>query len=464
MSKHYASKVIAIALAEVGYHEKASNSQLDSKTANSGSANWNKYAAYIDSNAPDFYNGRKNGYDWCDIFNDYCHIKASDVETARKAIYQPLKSTGAGCSFSASFYRSNGAWISRGAGTPKPGDQIFFGKVGSEYHTGIVVAVDSKNVYTVEGNSSEQVAKRTYALTDTKIAGYGRPKYDAESNSTASTSTYTKGPDNSQTVYNFLTQVMKLNVAGACGVLANIYCESMFNPTALGDGGTSYGICQWHNTRYTNLKNWCSQNGKDYKTLDGQLWYLKYELEKSYTSVLNYIKGVANTSAGAYNAGYYWCKHFEVPADTENTSVKRGNLAKNTYYPKHSGASSSVNTSKPANTNTATKITDTVYTVKSGDTLSAIAVKYGTTYQKLAAYNGISNPNKISVGQKIKIPGKTTSTATVTTTYKVVKGDTLWTIAQKKLGNGSRYKEIKSLNGLKSDTIYAGQTLKIPAK
>lgn len=47
---------------------------------------------------------------------------------------------------------------------------------------------------------------------------------------------------------------------------------------------------------------------------------------------------------------------------------------------------------------------DTVYTVKAGDTLSGIASKYGTTYQKLAAYNGISNPNLIHVGQKIKIP------------------------------------------------------------
>jgi LysM repeat protein len=45
--------------------------------------------------------------------------------------------------------------------------------------------------------------------------------------------------------------------------------------------------------------------------------------------------------------------------------------------------------------------------------------------------------------------------------YVVVKGDSLWAIAQKKLGNGARYKEIKSLNGLTSDTIHAGQKLKI---
>jgi LysM repeat protein len=47
-------------------------------------------------------------------------------------------------------------------------------------------------------------------------------------------------------------------------------------------------------------------------------------------------------------------------------------------------------------------------------------------------------------------------------TYTVKKGDSLWTIAARQLGNGSRYKEIKTLNGLKSDMIYAGQVLKLP--
>ena len=46
----------------------------------------------------------------------------------------------------------------------------------------------------------------------------------------------------------------------------------------------------------------------------------------------------------------------------------------------------------------------------------------------------------------------------------MVRGDTLWGIAQKYLGNGNRYKEIMELNGLKSSTIYAGQVFKIPAK
>ena len=45
----------------------------------------------------------------------------------------------------------------------------------------------------------------------------------------------------------------------------------------------------------------------------------------------------------------------------------------------------------------------TYYTIKSGDTLSGIAAKYGTTYQKLAQMNGIANPNKIYAGQKIRV-------------------------------------------------------------
>lgn len=54
-----------------------------------------------------------------------------------------------------------------------------------------------------------------------------------------------------------------------------------------------------------------------------------------------------------------------------------------------------------------------VYTVQKGDTLSEIAARYGTTYQKLAEYNGIANPNVIRVGQKIRIPGSGSGTSEI---------------------------------------------------
>lgn len=86
-----------------------------------------------------------------------------------------------------------------------------------------------------------------------------------------------------------------------------------------------------------------------------------------------------------------------------------------------SNVSTPATTPKPTpSAPTQSSSSETVYTVKRGDTLSGIAKKYGTTYQKLAAYNGISNPNIIRVGQKIKIPGAATPAKSVDTLAKEV--------------------------------------------
>lgn len=169
------NKVIEIALAEVGYKGKKSNSQLDSKTANT-SGKYNKYARDLD-NISGFYNGKKNGYDWCDIFVDWCFVQAFGVEKALELLCQPKKSTGAGCSFSMNFYKSKGRLFN----SPQVGDQIFFGKAGDIYHTGLVYKIENGRVYTVEGNTNNsEVAKHTYPLNLPEIVGYGRPKFDVD--------------------------------------------------------------------------------------------------------------------------------------------------------------------------------------------------------------------------------------------------------------------------------------------
>ena len=95
---------------------------------------------------------------------------------------------------------------------------------------------------------------------------------------------------------------------------------------------------------------------------------------------------------------------------------------------------------------------DIVYTVKSGDTLAKIANKYDTTYQTLASYNGISNPNVIHVGQKIKIPGAEV--------YVVKAGDTLSKIAAK---YNTTYQKLAEYNGIANpNLISVGQHIKIP--
>ena len=80
--------VVKTAEAEVGYCEKASNAQLNDKTANPGTNNYTKYAAYFDAQRGtyNFYNGRKNGPagEWCDMFVDWCMCQAFGMDTARK--------------------------------------------------------------------------------------------------------------------------------------------------------------------------------------------------------------------------------------------------------------------------------------------------------------------------------------------------------------------------------------------
>lgn len=176
-------RVIATAKSQVGYLEKASNSQLDSNTANAGRNNWTKYARDLDRLG--VYNFPKNGYAWCDMFVDWCFVTTFGVELAWKMTNQPMGGCGAGCTYSAQYYRNMGRFHKS---NPQPGDQIFFSEDGgaTSYHTGLVVAVDSKRVYTIEGNTSSDpgvvenggsVNEKSYSLSYAKIGGYGTPDY-----------------------------------------------------------------------------------------------------------------------------------------------------------------------------------------------------------------------------------------------------------------------------------------------
>ena len=162
--------IVAIALAEVGYHEKATNASLDDKTANSGGNNWTKCTR--DLAAAGYYNGNKNGYAWCDCFVDLCFFKSYGAVEGQRIQCQtgPL---GAGCVYSAQYYQQKGRYDKN----PKVGDQVFFQTGGQIGHTGIVVEVTGSSIVTVEGNSSDQVRKNTYLRSNGYIAGYGHPLY-----------------------------------------------------------------------------------------------------------------------------------------------------------------------------------------------------------------------------------------------------------------------------------------------
>jgi len=295
----------------------------------------------------DLYNSHKplaRGYKvkytdaWCATFVSAVFIKAGLTDIAP---------TECGCGRMIELYKRLDRWQENDAYRPEPGDIIMYDWqdncvgdcTGAPDHVGLVVSVSGSTIKAIEGNTQNAVRYRNRTVGSKYIRGYCLPDYASKATDAAQTApkTYTVGKTNEETLVNFCREVLGLNLAGALGVAANVGCESNFKTGAIGDSGTSYGICQWHAGRYTNLKNWCAANGLDYTALDGQLWYMKHELETSYSAVLSYIKSVANTADGAYNAAYRWCLKFEIPANTEATSRKRGEIARDTYWPKYSG-------------------------------------------------------------------------------------------------------------------------------
>lgn len=128
-----------------------------------------------------------------------------------------------------------------------------------------------------------------------------------------------------------------------------------------------------------------------------------------------------------------------------------------------SNASTSSSTSSSANS---TVTTAASYTVKAGDTLSAIAAKYGTTYQALASTNSISNPNDIYVGQVIKVSATATAASSQAASstnsngsYTVKSGDTLYGIA---LANDLNWQTLAKQNGISDpNVIFVGQKLSL---
>lgn len=153
-------KLIDWAYSQIGYHE--------------GDNNWNKYAEIMDK-VKDFYNGIKQNQPYCDIWYDCGCYVCYGREAALYLTCQPEKSCGAGCKFSAQYYQAKGRFFKSG---PETADQIFFGSGWDDvWHTGMVVEVSDTHVTTIEGNTSDQVDKRTYKLSDPNIFGYGRPRW-----------------------------------------------------------------------------------------------------------------------------------------------------------------------------------------------------------------------------------------------------------------------------------------------
>lgn len=167
--------LISIEENELGYLEKRSNSQLDSKTANAGHNNYTKY--WRDINKWGLFSYASNwaggpDWSWCAGLQTWCFVKAFGPKNAKKLLlHLPFISCAVMGSKAKSKLKS----------TAKRGDIVLFSKKGAFKHTGLVYKVDSTYVYTIEGNTSLStgvvanggaVAKKKYSLKTVKTAGH----------------------------------------------------------------------------------------------------------------------------------------------------------------------------------------------------------------------------------------------------------------------------------------------------
>lgn len=118
---------------------------------------------------------------------------------------------------------------------------------------------------------------------------------------------------------------------------------------------------------------------------------------------------------------------------------------------------------KPAPTpsTSSSSSTATSYVVRSGDTLSGIAARFHISggYSALAKLNGIADPNKIFVGQVLRISGTTTAPVSTAAYYTVRSGDTLSGIAGR---YHTTWQRLQSLNHIKNpNLIYIGEKLRV---
>lgn len=137
-----AKDIVDVAIGEIGYREQGNNRT--------------KYGAWFGM----------NGAAWCHMFVAWCADQAGESSSIPKT---------ASCASGLAWFRKKGLFKQKGDYVPKRGDIVYF--CTNRSHVGIVECVSGSTLHTVEGNSSDKVAKRSYLLSEATITGYGVPDY-----------------------------------------------------------------------------------------------------------------------------------------------------------------------------------------------------------------------------------------------------------------------------------------------
>lgn len=195
--KKNVKNLIEIAIKELGYLEKKSNKDLNHKTKNAGKNNYTKYNAAFGV----------NGCYWCAYFICWLFytLCGNNKSEAKKMLCGALSGA---CETLRQAFIKHKRYFTK---NPKVGDLVFFKgtRHAGANHIALVINVTKTKIYTIEGNTSTGkgvidngggVAEKSYSLTYSKILGYGRPKYEIETNSNSQVSTVTPPPQIKDTV------------------------------------------------------------------------------------------------------------------------------------------------------------------------------------------------------------------------------------------------------------------------
>lgn len=228
------------------------------------------------------YMGFSSRVSWCASFVSWCGNECGYIESG-------VMPKSASVQVYMDWYKAKGLFRLKGEYTPKAGDLIIFKSAGAS-HIGIVQYVEGNRVVTVEGNTSDMVHTRSYALSNATITGYCTPEYPNESDFSGST--------NAEIVWNFLRS-KGCSEAAAAGIMGNLQQESGMDPTLYQSGGPGRGLCQWEegSDRFENLKSMASSMGKEWTDIEPQLEFLWYELSGGEAT----CKYILNRDYGGFN-------------------------------------------------------------------------------------------------------------------------------------------------------------------
>ena len=258
---------------------------------------------------------------------------------------------------------------------------------------------------------------------------------------------YYGNTDNTEDLNNIINNPEELGEAVVIALLD--YLNLDYTPTENGKyykvvaGDTLYSIANKFNTSVDDIKKLNNLTTNSLKI--GEILKIPTATQEEPPSTDNFITYTVVKGDSLYSIAKKYNTTVDAIKDLNNLSSNLLNIGQTLKIP------TSVTSEDTSNYKT--------YTVVSGDSLYSIAKKYNTTVDAIKDLNNLSS-NLLSIGQILKIPANnTTGSSSKYITYKVVSGDSLYSIAKK---YNTTVNAIKDLNNLSSNLLSIGQTLKIP--